>query len=60
MGPPSREDAYRALEVVMSFMRQHSVDFVEPDDYVLVGKLLGRFGLDSEDPENLRFPAIAP
>lgn len=61
MGPPSREDAYRALEVVMSFMRQHNADFVEPDDYLLVGKLLGRFGLDeSADPDNLRFPAIAP
>lgn len=61
MGSPSREDAYRALEVVMSFMRQQPVGFVEPDDYVLVGKLLGRFGLNggSGDSENLSFPAIA-
>lgn len=63
MGPPSREDAYRALEVVMSFIRQQPVGFVEPDDYALVGKLLGRFGLDGGpiDTENhVSFPGIAP
>lgn len=62
MGPPSREDACRALEVVMSFMREQPVGFVEPDDYVLVGKLLGRLALDggSVGAEGLSFPAIAP
>lgn len=45
----------------MSFMRQQPVGFVEPDDYVLVGKLLGRFALNGEsgNSENLSFPAIA-
>jgi hypothetical protein len=44
--PPSKDDAKRALQVVMSYLRQQPVGFVEPDDYVVVGKLLGKFGLD--------------
>lgn len=63
MGPPSREDAFKALEVVMSFMRQQPVGFMEPDDFVLVGKLMGRFGLDGgpiEAENHVSFPGIAP
>ena len=44
--PPSKDDAKKALQVVMSYIRQQPVGFVEPDDYVVVGKLLGKFGLD--------------
>jgi len=32
----------------MSYIRQQPVGFVEPDDYVVVGKLLGKFGLDDD------------
>ncbi|RPB15426.1 CenpB-DNA-bind-domain-containing protein [Morchella conica CCBAS932] len=62
MGPPSREDACRALEVVMSFMRQQPVGSMYSDDYVLVGKLLGRIGLDGGpiDENHAGFPGIAP
>lgn len=62
MGPPSREDACRALEVVMSFMREQPVGSMYSDDYVLVGKLLGRIGLDGGpiDENHAGFPGIAP
>lgn len=47
MGPaPSTDEARRALEVVMSFLRQQPLGFVEPDDYVVVQKLLRRVSLN--------------
>ena len=42
---PTKDDAKKALEVVISFLRQQPVGFVEQDEYNLVGKLLERFGL---------------
>jgi hypothetical protein len=44
---PSKDDAKKALEVFIAFLRQQPVGFVEPDDYVIVAKLLEKFGLDS-------------
>lgn len=42
----SKDDAKKALEVVMRFLRQQPVGFVEQDDYVMVGKLLEKVGLN--------------
>ena len=42
---PTKDDAKKALEVVISFLRQQPVGFVEQDEYNLVGKLLEKFGL---------------
>ncbi|KAA8912755.1 hypothetical protein FN846DRAFT_773122 [Sphaerosporella brunnea] len=44
---PSKDDAKKALEVVMSFLRQQPVGFVEQDEYVMVDKLLEKFGLNT-------------
>ncbi|KAF2267818.1 CenpB-DNA-bind-domain-containing protein, partial [Lojkania enalia] len=38
--PPSHEDARRALELVMSFFQQQPTGFVEPEEYVMIGKLM--------------------
>jgi hypothetical protein len=46
-GPPSKDDAKKALEVVMSFLRQQPVGYVEQDEYVMVDKLLEKFGLST-------------
>jgi hypothetical protein len=45
--PPTKDDAKKALEVVISFLRQQPMGFVEQDEYNLVGKLLEKFGLGS-------------
>jgi hypothetical protein len=45
--PPSKDDAKKALEVVVSFLRQQPVGFVEQDEYVMVDKLLEKFGLST-------------
>ena len=37
---PSQEEAARALEVVMSFFQQQPHGFVEPQEYVMIGKLM--------------------
>jgi hypothetical protein len=37
---PSQEDARRALEVVMSFFQHQPNGFVEPQDFVTIGKLM--------------------
>jgi hypothetical protein len=43
--PPTKDDAKKALEVVISFLRQQPMGFVEQDEYQVVGKLLERFGI---------------
>ncbi|KAF2651988.1 CenpB-DNA-bind-domain-containing protein [Lophiostoma macrostomum CBS 122681] len=37
---PSQEEAARALEIVMSFFQQQPHGFVEPQEYVMIGKLM--------------------
>ncbi|KAF2183219.1 CenpB-DNA-bind-domain-containing protein [Zopfia rhizophila CBS 207.26] len=37
---PSQEEARRALELVMSFFQQQPSGFVEPQEYVMIGKLM--------------------
>jgi hypothetical protein len=37
---PSQEEAARALELVMSFFQQQPQGFVEPQEYVMIGKLM--------------------
>ncbi|PWW73400.1 hypothetical protein C7212DRAFT_300982 [Tuber magnatum] len=54
---PTREDACRALEVVLTYLRRQPVGYVEPDDYLVVGKLLARIGLDNmESNEKIGVP----
>lgn len=48
---PSRDDARKALETFMSFLKQQPAGFVEPDDFMLVDRLLGKFELDGEPLE---------
>lgn len=50
---PSREDAKRALEVVMTYLRQQPVGvLLEPDEYLSMTKLLGRFGIGGPEGEH--------
>ena len=42
---PSKDDAKKALELVMSFLRQQPMGYVEQDEYQMVGKLLEKVGL---------------
>ncbi|KAF8418214.1 hypothetical protein EV426DRAFT_539783 [Tirmania nivea] len=50
---PSKEDAKRALELVMTYLRQQPVDILlEPDEYLSMTKLLSRFGLDGPEGEH--------
>jgi hypothetical protein len=37
---PSQEEAARALELVMNFFQQQPQGFVEPQEYVMIGKLM--------------------
>lgn len=37
---PSQEEARQALELVMSFFQQQPSGFVEPQEYVMIGKLM--------------------
>jgi len=54
---PTKEDACRALEVVMTYLRQQPAGYVEHDDYHIVGKLLARIGLDNmESSEKMSLP----
>ncbi|KAG0128244.1 hypothetical protein HOY82DRAFT_38709 [Tuber indicum] len=54
---PTKEDACRALEVVMTYLRQQPVGYVEHDDYLVVGKILARLGLDNmESNEEMSVP----
>ncbi|KAF8251803.1 CenpB-DNA-bind-domain-containing protein [Wilcoxina mikolae CBS 423.85] len=61
---PTKDDAKKALEVVISFLRQQPVGFVEQDEYNLVGKLLEKFGLGSggqiEADTNMSFSNNSP
>ncbi|KAI5779202.1 hypothetical protein DFH27DRAFT_489226 [Peziza echinospora] len=50
---PSKDDARRALELVMTYLRQQPVGILlEPDEYLSMTKLLGRFGLDGPEGEH--------
>lgn len=42
---PTQEDARRALELVMSFFQQQPSGFVEPQEYVTIGKLMEKLKL---------------
>ena len=44
-GQPSQDDARRALELVMSFFEQQPGGFVEPQEYVMIGKLMEKLKL---------------
>lgn len=49
---PSREDAKRALEVIMSYLRQQPGSVLEPDEYLSMTKLLGRIGIEGPEGEH--------
>lgn len=60
---PTKEDARHALEVVMTYLQQQPVGYIEPDDLVVVGKLLTRIGLGNGagDTDNkIGFPGLPP
>jgi hypothetical protein len=42
---PSLEDTKRALEVVMNFFQNQPSGFVEPQEYVMMGKLMEKLQL---------------
>lgn len=42
---PSQEDARKALELVMSFFQHQPSGFVEPQEYVTIGKLMEKLRL---------------
>lgn len=42
---PSLEDTKRALEVVMNFFQIQQPGFVEPQEYVMMGKLMEKLKL---------------
>ncbi|KAF2139622.1 uncharacterized protein K452DRAFT_310553 [Aplosporella prunicola CBS 121167] len=42
---PSHDDARRALELVMSFFQQQPSGFVEPQEYVTIGRLMEKLKL---------------
>lgn len=51
--PPSKEDAKRALEIVVSYLRQQSTEtLLEPDEFIVINKLLGRFGMENIEGQN--------
>lgn len=55
---PSKEDARRALEVVMTYLRQQPGGILlEPDECISMNKLLGRFGLDGPEGGQLGMPS---
>ncbi|KAJ9637236.1 hypothetical protein H2199_007522 [Coniosporium tulheliwenetii] len=47
-GSPSQEDARRALELVMNFCQAQPSGFVEPQEYVTIGKLMEKLKLKVE------------
>lgn len=47
---PSQEDARRALEIVMNFFQQQPTGFVEPQEYMTIGKLMEKLKLHSRRP----------
>ncbi|KAF2463290.1 CenpB-DNA-bind-domain-containing protein [Lindgomyces ingoldianus] len=47
---PSQEEARRALELVMSFFQQQPSGFVEPQEYVMIGKLMEKLKLNRSSP----------
>lgn len=50
---PSKEDAKRALALVVDYLRQQPVGILlEPDEYLSMTKLLGRFGLNGPEGEH--------
>ncbi|KAF2746674.1 hypothetical protein M011DRAFT_76258 [Sporormia fimetaria CBS 119925] len=49
---PSQEEAARALELVMSFFQQQPQGFVEPQEYVMIGKLMEKLKI-KRSTENL-------
>lgn len=58
---PTKDDARKAMEVVMSFLKQQPLGFVEPKDYAVVDKLMGKFGINGhptieEDDTEMEFP----
>ncbi|KAL0256964.1 hypothetical protein SLS55_007774 [Diplodia seriata] len=50
---PTQEDARRALELVMSFFQQQPSGFVEPQEYVTIGKLMEKLKLQRSNSESL-------
>ncbi|KAF4308481.1 hypothetical protein GTA08_BOTSDO03430 [Botryosphaeria dothidea] len=50
---PTQEDARRALELVMSFFQQQPSGFVEPQEYVTIGKLMEKLKLQRGNNESL-------
>lgn len=50
---PTQEDARRALELVMSFFQQQPSGFVEPQEYVTIGKLMEKLKLQRGGGESL-------
>ncbi|KAF2199265.1 CenpB-DNA-bind-domain-containing protein [Delitschia confertaspora ATCC 74209] len=46
---PSQEEARRALELVMSFFQQQPTGFVEPQEYVMIGKLMEKLKIKNGD-----------
>ncbi|KAF2816797.1 CenpB-DNA-bind-domain-containing protein [Mytilinidion resinicola] len=45
---PSQEDARRALELVMNFFQHQPTGFVEPQDYMTIGKLMEKLKLQRQ------------
>ncbi|KAK8153676.1 hypothetical protein IWX90DRAFT_74034 [Phyllosticta citrichinensis] len=49
---PSQEDARKALELVMSFFQHQPSGFVEPQEYVTIGKLMEKLRLQQQQRNN--------
>lgn len=47
---PSHEDARKALEIVMTFFQRQPSGFVEPQEYMSMGKLMEKLKLHSRRP----------
>ncbi|KAK8167562.1 hypothetical protein BC567DRAFT_15435 [Phyllosticta citribraziliensis] len=48
---PSQEDARKALELVMSFFQHQPSGFVEPQEYVTIGKLMEKLRLQQQQQQ---------
>lgn len=49
---PSQEEAARALELVMSFFQTQPTGFVEPQEYVMIGKLMEKLKIKRRASES--------
>ncbi|TGZ79113.1 hypothetical protein EX30DRAFT_373256 [Ascodesmis nigricans] len=47
-GTPTQDEARKAMKVVMSYLKQQPLGFVEPSDYKVVNKLMGKFEINGE------------